>query len=188
MRTVPMGSIGPHNSSSKSCFSTPREKRRILISSSNFPYGFASWGRIITICVYLPGTRPWRFSDQGVPSFNFGNSFVSHVQWLDENPTADKLSWNLSGRIPAYNFCITINNLSNRFLFTLNSCAILEPVRWTCFFFSLSHSPVHLQIQKPCPRTISHTCKSSWTIFNFYSYFCEIFLIELLRKWIDLST
>ena len=138
MRTVHMGSIGPHNSPSKSCFSTPREKRRILISSFDFLYGFASLSRIITICVYLPGTHPWRFSDQGMPSFNFSNSFVSHVQWLDENPTANKLSWNLSGRIPAHNFCITINNLSNQFLFTLNDCAILEPVFWTWYFLSFS--------------------------------------------------
>ena len=119
MQTVPMGSIGPHNSPSKSCFLTPREKRRILISSSDFPYGFASLGRIITIRVYLSGTHPWRFSDQGVPSFNFGNSLVSHIQWLDENPTVDRLSWNMSRRTPAHNFCITINNLSNQFLFHL---------------------------------------------------------------------
>ena len=156
-----MGSIGPHNSPLKSCFLTPREKRRILISSSYSPYSFASLGRITTIRVYSPGTRPWRFSDQGAPSFNFGNSFVSHVQWLDENQTADRLSWNTSGWTPAYNFCITINNLSNQFLFTLNDCAILEPVHWTCYFLSLSHSSAHLQIPKSCSRTISHTCKSS---------------------------
>ena len=161
MRIVPMRSIGPHNSPSKSCFSTPREKRRILISSSDFPYCFASLGRIVTIRVYLPETHHWCFSDQGVSSFNFGNSFVSHVQWLDENPTADRLSWNLSGRTPAHNFCITINNLSNQFLFTLNDCAILESVFWTWYFLSFSHSFVHLQIPKSCPRTISHTCKSS---------------------------
>ena len=165
-----MGSIGPHNSPSKSCFSAPREKMRILISSSDLPYGFASLGRIITIRVYLPGTHPWRFSAQGVPSFNFGNSFVSHVQRLDKNPTADKLSWNLSERIPAHNFCITINSLSNQFLFILNDCAILESVFWTWYFLSFSHSSTRLQIPKSYPRTISHTCKSSWTIFNFYSF------------------
>ena len=168
-----MGSISSHNSPSKSCFLTPREKMRILISSSYSPYSFASLGRIITIRVYSPGTRPWRFSDQGVPSFNFVNSFVSHVQRLDENPTVGKLSWNTSRRTPAHNFCITINNLSNQFIFTLNDCAILEPLNWTCYFLSLSHSSAHLQIPKPCPRTISHTYKSSWTIFNFYSYFAQ---------------
>ena len=168
-----MGSIGPHNSPSKSCFLTPRKKRRILISSSYFPYGFASLGRITTISVYPLGTRPWLFSDQGVHSFNFGNSLVSHVQWLDENPMVDRLSWNTSGRTPAHNFCITINNLSNQFLFTLNDCTILEPVFWTCYFLSLSHSSAYMQIPKPCPRTISHTCKSSWTIFNFYSFFAK---------------
>ena len=116
MQIVPMGLIGPHNSPSKSYFSASREKMRILISSSDLPYGFALLGRIITIRVYLLGTHPWRFSAQGMLSFNFGNTFVSHVQRLDENPTADKLFGNLSGRIPAHNFCITINNLSNQFL------------------------------------------------------------------------
>ena len=119
MRIVPMGSIGPHNSPSKSCFLTLREKMRILMSSSYSPYGFASLGRITAIRVYPPRTRPWRFSDQGVPSFNFGNSLVSHIQWLDENPTVDKLSWNTSRWTPAHNFYITINNLSNQFLFHL---------------------------------------------------------------------
>ena len=119
MQIVPMGSIGPHNSTSKSYFSAPREKRRILISSSDLPYGFASLGRIITIRVYLPGTHPWRFSAQGVPSFNFGNSFASHVQRLDENPVVGRRPWKLSRRTPAHNFCITINNLSNQFLFHL---------------------------------------------------------------------
>ena len=133
-----MGSIGPHSSPSKSCFLTHWEKRRILISSACSHYGSASLGRIITIRVCPSVTHPWRFSSQGVPSFNFGNSLVSHVQWLDENPTVDRLSWNLSGRTPAHNFCITINNLSNQFLFTLNDCAILEPVHRTCYFLSLS--------------------------------------------------
>ena len=156
-----MGSIGPHNNPSKSCFLTPREKMRILTSSSYSPYGFASLGRITIIHLYSPGTCPLHFSDQGVPSFNFGNLFVSHVQWLDKNPMVDRLSWNTNGRTPAHNFCITINNLSNQFIFTLNDCAILEPVYWTCYFLSLSHSSAHLQILKPCPRTISHTCRSS---------------------------
>ena len=173
MRIVPMGSIGPHNSPSKSYFLTPQEKRRILISSSYSPYGFASLGRITTIRVYPSGTRPWRFNDQGMPSFNFGNSLVSHVQRLDENPTMGRRPWKSSRRTPAHNFCITINNLSNQFLFTLNDCIIPEPVHWTCYFLSLSCSFAHLQIPKPCPRTISHTCKSSWTIFNFYSYFTK---------------
>ena len=181
-----MGSIGPHNSPSKSCFSTPREKRRILIFSSDLPYDFASLGQIVTIRVYLLVAHPWRFSAQGVPSFNFGNSFVSNVQRLDENSTAVKLSGNLSGWIPAHNFCITINSLSNQFLFTLNDCAILEPVFWTWYFLSFSHSFARLQIPKSYPMTISHTCKSSWTISNFYSFYCEISLIELLRKWVDL--
>ena len=146
---------------------------RILISSSYSPYSLVSLGQITTIRVYSLEAHPWCFSDQSVPSFNFGNSFVSHVQWLDGNPTVGRLSRNTSGRTPAHNFCITINNLSNQFIFTLNDCAILEPVYWTCYFLSLSHSSAHLQIPKPCPRTISHTCKSSWTIFNFYSFFAK---------------
>ena len=161
MQIILRGSIGPHNSSSKSCFSAPQEKMRILISSSDLPYGFASLGQIITIRVYFPGTHPWRFSARGVPSFNFGNSFVSHVQRLDENPTVGRHPWKLSGRTSAHNFCITINNLSNQFLFTLNDCVIPEPVHWTGYFLSLSRSFAHLQIPKPCPMTISHTCKSS---------------------------
>ena len=44
-----MGSIGPHNSPSKSCFSAPREKMRIFISSSYLPYDLASLGQIVTI-------------------------------------------------------------------------------------------------------------------------------------------
>ena len=160
MWIVPMRSIGPHNNPSKSCFLTPREKMRILISSSYSPYSFASLGRITTIRVYSPEARPWRFSDQGVPSFNFGNSFVSHIQQLDKNPTVGRCPWKLSRRTPVHNFCITINNLSNQFLFTLNDCVIPEPVYWTCYFLSLSRSFAHLQIPKPCPRTISHTYKS----------------------------
>ena len=108
-----MGSIGPHNSLSKSCFSAPREKRKILISLSNLPYDLVSLGQIAIPRVCLLVTHPWLFSVQGMPSFNFGNSFVSHVQRLDENPTAVELSGNLSGRIPASNFCTTINSLSN---------------------------------------------------------------------------
>ena len=164
-----MGSIGPHNSPLKSCFSAPREKRRILIPSSDLLYDLVLLGQIATTRVCLLVTHPWLFSAQGVPSFNFGNSFVSHVQRLDENPTAIELSGNLSGRIPAPNFCTTINSLSNQFLFTF------EQLRYsrTRYFLSFFHSFVRLQIPKSCPKTISHTCKSSWTIFHFYSYFTK---------------
>ena len=145
MQIVPMGWIGPHNSPSKSCFSAPWEKRRILISSFDLPYGFALLGRIITICVYPLRTHPWRFNAQGMPSFNFGNSFVSHVQRLDENPMADKLFGNLSGRILAPNFCTTINSLSNQFLFTLNDCVILEPDTFLSLNWVLGHRPSPFQ-------------------------------------------
>ena len=150
-------SIGPHNSPSKSCFSAPREKRRILILSSDLPYDLVLLGQVVITRVCLLMTHPWLFSAQGVPLFNFGNSFVSHVQRLDDNPTAVEFSGNLSGRIPAPNFCTTISNLSNRFLVTF------ERLRYsiTQYFFSFFHSFVRLQIPKSCPRTISQTCKSS---------------------------
>ena len=82
-----MGSIGPHNSPSKSGFSAPREKMRILITLPDLPYDLVSLGQIAIPRVYLLVTHPWLFSAQGVPSFNFGNSFVSYVQRLDENLT-----------------------------------------------------------------------------------------------------
>ena len=99
----------------------------------------------------------WLIPDSSVLTFNFGNSFVSHVQQLDDNPTAVELSGNLSGRIPAPNFCATINSLSNQFLVTF------ERLRYsrTWYFLSFFHSFMRLQIPKSCPRTISHTCKSS---------------------------
>ena len=150
-------STGPHNSPSKSCFSAPQEKMRILILLSDLPYDLVLLGQIITTRVCLLMTHPWLFSSQGMPSFNFGNSFVSHVQRLDDNPTAVELSGNLSGRIPAPNFCTTINSLSNQFLVTF------ERLRYsrTRYFLSFFHSFVRLQIPKSCPRTISHTYKSS---------------------------
>ena len=129
--------LAPHNSPSKSCFSAPREKMRILILLSDLPYDLVLLGQITTSRVCLLVTHPWLFSAQGVPSFNFGNSFVSHVQRLDENPTAVELSGNLSGRILAPNFCTTINSLSNRFLFTLNDCVILEPDTFFLSFIPL---------------------------------------------------
>ena len=113
-------------------------KRKILITLSDLPYDLVSLGQIAIPRVCLLVTHPWLFSAQGVPSFNFGNFFVSHVQRLDENPTAVELSGNLSGWIPAPNFCTTINSLSNQFLFTLNNCVILEPDT----FFFLSFIPL----------------------------------------------
>ena len=150
-------SIGPHNSPSKSCFLAPQEKRRILILSFDLPYDLVLWGQIATTRVCLLMIHPWLFNAQGMPSFNFGNSFVSHVQQLDDNPTAVELSGNLNGRIPALNFCTTISSLSNRFLVTF------EQLRYsrTQYFLSFFHSFVRLQIPKSCPRTISHTCKFS---------------------------
>ena len=141
-----MGSIGPHSSPSKSCFSAPREKRRILILLSDLPYDLVLLGQIATTRICLLVTHPWPFSAQGVPSFNFGNSFVSHVQRLDDNPTAVELSGNLSGQIPAPNFCATINSLSNQFLVTF------EWLRYsrTRYFLSFFHSFVCLQIPKSC--------------------------------------
>ena len=91
---------------------------RILILSSDLPYDLVLLGQIAATCVYLLMTHPLLFSAQGASPFNFGNSFVSHVQRLDDNPTVVELSGNLSGRIPAPNFCATINKLSNQFLVT----------------------------------------------------------------------
>ena len=138
--TAPLEAAGPHNSPSKSCFSTPREKMRILISSSYSPYDFILLGYIPIIRVYPPKARSWCFSDQSVPLFNFGNSLIPHVQRLDRNLTVDRLSWNMSGKTPARNFCATINNLSNQLLFTFISRIILEPVHWTYLSLSLSLS------------------------------------------------
>ena len=138
--TSPLEVVGPHNSPSKSCFSTPREKRGILISSSYSPYDLISLGYVPIIRVYPPKACPWRFSDQSVPLFNFGNSLVPHVQRLDGVLTVDGLSWNTSGKTPAHNFCATINNLSNQLLFTFISRIILKPVHWTYLSLSLSLS------------------------------------------------
>ena len=151
------GKIGPHNSPSKSCFSVPREKRRILILSSDFPYDLVLLGQIIAARVYLLATRSWLFSVQEAPLFNFGNPFVSHVQRWDDNPTMVEPSGNLGGWTPAPNFCATISRLSNQFLVTF------ERLRYsrTWYFISFSRSFARLQIHKSCPRTISHTCKSS---------------------------
>ena len=53
-----MGSIGPHNSPSKSCFSASREKMRILIPSSDLPYDLVSLGQIATTRVCFLVTHP----------------------------------------------------------------------------------------------------------------------------------
>ena len=151
------GKIGPHNSPSKSCFSVPREKRRILILSSDFPYDLVLLGQIIAARVYFLATHSWLFSIQEVPLFNFGNPFVSHVQRWDDNPTVVGPPGNLGGRTPAFNFHATISSLSNQFLVTF------ERLRYsrTWYFITFSRSFARLQIHKSCPRTISHTCKSS---------------------------
>ena len=47
------GKIGPHNSPSKSCFSALREKRRILILSSDLPYDLILLSQIIAARVFL---------------------------------------------------------------------------------------------------------------------------------------
>ena len=138
--TAPLEAAGPHNSPLKSCFSTPREKGGILISSSYSPYDFISLGYIPIIHVYPPKACLWCFNDQSVPLFNFGNFLVSHVQRLDGLLMVDGLSWNMSGKTPARNFCATINNLSNQLFFTFISCIILEPVHWTYLSLSLSLS------------------------------------------------
>ena len=151
------GKIGSHNSPLKSCFSAPQEKRRILILSSDLPYDLVLVGQIIAARVYLLATYSWLFSVQEAPLFNFGNPFVSQVQRWDDNPTVVGPSGNLGGQTPAFNFCVTISSLSNQLLVTF------ERLRYsrTWYFISFSRSFARLQIHKSCPRTISHTCKSS---------------------------
>ena len=130
----------PYNSPSKSCFSTPQEEMRILISSSYSPYDLVSFSWVPKIRFYLPKARPWRFSAQSVPLFNFGDSLVPHVQRQDGNLTMDGFSWYTSGKSLVRNFRAIINMLSNKFFFTFNSCIILELVHWTCLSLSLSLS------------------------------------------------
>ena len=65
-----------------------------MILSSDLPYDLVLSGQIATTRVYFLVTHS-DFSVQDAPSFNFGNSFVSHVQRLDDNPTAVELSGNL---------------------------------------------------------------------------------------------
>ena len=151
------GKIGPHNSPSKSCFSSPREKRRILILSSDLLYDLTLLSQIIAARVFPLAIRSWLFSVQGAPSFNFGNPPVSHVQRWDANPTVVGPFGNLGGWTPAFNFCATISSLSNQFLVTF------ERLRYsrTWYFISFSRSFARLQIHKSCLRTISRTCKSS---------------------------
>ena len=132
--------IGPHNNPSKSCFSTPQEERRILISSSYSPYDLVSFSWVPKIRFYLPKARLWRFSVQSMPLFNFGDTLVPHVQRQDENLTVDRFSWYTSGKSPAHNLRAIINKLSNQFFFTFNSYIILELVHWIYLSLSLSLS------------------------------------------------
>ena len=149
--------VGPHNSPSKSCFSASREKRRILTPSSDLPCDLVLLGQITSTRVYLLTPHSWLFSVQEALSFNFGNSLVSHVQRWDDNLTAVEPFGNLGGRIPAPNFCATISRPLNQFLVTFERLHYSR----TWYSLSLSRSFACLQIQKSCPRTISHTCKSS---------------------------
>ena len=164
MQIVPMGSIGLHNSPSKSCFSAPREKRRILIPSSNLPYDLVSLGQIATIRVCLLVTHPWLFSAQSVPSFNFGNSFVPHVQRQDGNLTVVDFSWNTSGKSPACNFRAIINSLSNQFF---------------CYFQQL-HDPrahtLNLSLFLSLPRASTNTKTLPEDLF-----FKPVSFLELLQ-------
>ena len=151
------GKIGPHNSPSKSCFSAPREKRRILILSSDLPYDLVLLSQIIAARVFLLAARSWLFSVQRAHSFNSSNPSVSHVQWWDANPTVVGPFGNLGGWTPAFNFCATISNLSNQLYVTFERSRYSR----TWDFISFSCSFVRLQTHKSRPRTTSHTCKSS---------------------------
>ena len=131
---------GPHNSPSKSCFSTLQEEMRILISSSHPPYDLVSFSWVPRMPFYLLKACLWRFSAQSVPLFNFGDSLIPHVQQQDGNLTVEGFSWYTSGKSPACNFHAAINNLSNKFFFTFNSYMILELIHWICLSLSLSLS------------------------------------------------
>ena len=171
--------IGPHNSPSKSCFAAPRKERKILISSSLPPCDFVSFSRVPRTPFYLLKAHLWCLSAQSASSFNFGDSLVPHVQWQDGNLTVEGSSWYTSGKFPACNFRATINNLSNQFFFTFNSYVIPELIHWICL--SLSHSPVHLQIQKLCSMTTFQTCKFPWTLLVFFLT-CEVFITNFLEN------
>ena len=108
---------GPHNSPSKSCFSTPQEKRRILISLSHPLYDLVLFSRVPRTPFYIPKARLWRFIVQSVPSINFGNSLVPHVQRQDGNLMVEDFSWYTSGKSAACNFRAVINSHLNQFFF-----------------------------------------------------------------------
>ena len=142
---------------------------RILISSSHPPYDLVSSSQVPRTSFYLPKARLWRFSAQSTPSFNFGDSLVPHVQRQDGNLTVEEFSWYTSGKSPIRNFHATINNLSNQFFFYLQQLYDSRAhILNLSLSLSLSHSPVRLQIQKPCPMTTFQTCKFPWTHFSFY--------------------
>ena len=118
----------PHNSPSKSCFSTHQEERRILISSSHPPYDLVSFSWVPRTPFYLPKARLWCFSTQSAPLFNFDDSLVPHIQRQDGNLMVKGFSWYTSGKSPARNFRAAINNLSNQ----LGVCkTLLEPTQPT---------------------------------------------------------
>ena len=94
---------GPHNNPSKSCFSTPREKRWILMS----------WAHT-RLCF---GACFWRFSIPILAALNFGDALVSHVRWWDVNRTVKGLSRLVSGNFTAHNFYTTTKAFSNQFSF-----------------------------------------------------------------------
>ena len=158
---------GPHNSPSKSCFSTPQEERRILISSSYSPYDLVSLSRVPRTPFYLPKARLWCFSAQSTPTFNFGNFLVPHVQRQDGNPTVEEFPWYPSGKSPTCNFRATINSFSNQSFFTFNSYKILELIHWTCLSFSLTPSCVY-KYKNSVRWPPFQTCKFPWTHLSFY--------------------
>ena len=172
--------IGPHNSPSKSCFSTLQEEMRILIFSSYPPYDLVSLNQVPRMPFCLPKAHLWHFSAQSVPTFNFSNSLVPHVQWQDGNPTVEEFPRYMSGKFPACSFHATINRLSNQSFFTFNSYMILELIHWTCLSLSLI-PPCVYKYKNSVRGPPFQTCKFPWTPLVFIPT-CEIFFTDLLEN------
>ena len=137
---------------------------KILISSSHPPCDLVSFSQVPRTHFYLPKARLWCFSAQSVPSFNFGDSLVPHVQRHDGNLTVVDFSWNTSRKSPACNFCAIINSLSNQFF---------------CYFQQL-HDPrahtLNLSLFLSLPRASTNTKILSKDLF-----FKPVSFLELLQ-------
>ena len=128
---------------------------------------------------YLVKARLRHFDIQSVPSFNFGDSLVPHIQRQDVNPTVEDFSSYTNGNFPACSFRATINNFSNQFL----------------FYFQQLHDPrahtlnLSLFLSSPCVHKYKNfargppfqTYKFPWTPLVFVPT-CEIFFRNFLEN------